>query len=190
MLLCAALLTAAGCSSSTTARSPSASGGASSSQSGGESSTRSGHHHHHKEPRPKKRRQQRPANHRPQQIAGIPAVDLPRRALTQGVAFPVGRAQISLSYSSPVRDVPASEFDAVYARYGIQHVPYAHEVDHLISLEVGGSNSIRDLWPERRPMGRPHQGRSREQAPRSDLQRSARTAQSPAPRGDELGRRI
>ena len=24
----------------------------------------------------------------------------------------------------------------------------AHEVDHLISLELGGSNSIRNLWPE------------------------------------------
>jgi hypothetical protein len=36
----------------------------------------------------------------------------------------------------------------VYARYGVAHVPYAHEVDHLISLEVGGSNAITNLWPE------------------------------------------
>jgi hypothetical protein len=27
-------------------------------------------------------------------------------------------------------------------------VRYAHEVDHLISLELGGSNVIRNLWPE------------------------------------------
>ena len=27
-------------------------------------------------------------------------------------------------------------------------VPYQHEVDHLISLELGGSNAIRNLWPE------------------------------------------
>ena len=61
----------------------------------------------------------------------------------------MGRAQICVSgYSSSVRDVPTSESDAVYARYGVEHVPYAHEVDHLISLEVGGSNSIRNLWPE------------------------------------------
>ena len=51
-------------------------------------------------------------------------------------------------YSSSVRDVPDSESEAVYARYGVVHVPYAHEVDHLVSLELGGSNSIRNLWPE------------------------------------------
>jgi hypothetical protein len=33
-------------------------------------------------------------------------------------------------------------------RYDVAHVPYAHEVDHLISLELGGSNIIRNLWPE------------------------------------------
>jgi hypothetical protein len=44
--------------------------------------------------------------------------------------------------------VPTSESDAVYARYHVVHVPYAHEVDHLISLELGGSNAIGNLWPE------------------------------------------
>ena len=38
--------------------------------------------------------------------------------------------------------------EAVYARYGVAHVPYAHEVDHLVSLELGGSNAIANLWPE------------------------------------------
>jgi hypothetical protein len=51
-------------------------------------------------------------------------------------------------YSSSVRDVPDSEKEAVYARYGIPHVAYQHEVDHLVSLEVGGSNAITNLWPE------------------------------------------
>ena len=36
----------------------------------------------------------------------------------------------------------------MYARYHVAHVPYAHEVDHLVSLEVGGSNAITNLWPE------------------------------------------
>ena len=36
----------------------------------------------------------------------------------------------------------------MYARYGIAHVPYQHEVDHLVSLEVGGSNAVTNLWPE------------------------------------------
>jgi hypothetical protein len=39
----------------------------------------------------------------------------------------------------------------VYAEYGItHHEPSEFEVDHLISLELGGSNSIRNLWPESR----------------------------------------
>jgi hypothetical protein len=80
---------------------------------------------------------------------GVPAADLPNRALTPGVALGVGRPQICVpGYASAVRNVPQSETDAVYARYGVAHVPYAHEVDHLISLELGGSNSIRNLWPE------------------------------------------
>jgi hypothetical protein len=51
-------------------------------------------------------------------------------------------------YASRVRDVPESEAEAVYSRYGVAHVPYAHEVDHLVSLELGGSNAIANLWPE------------------------------------------
>ncbi len=60
-------------------------------------------------------------------------------------------------YSSSVRDVPDSEKEAVYARYHVVHVPYAHEVDHLVSLELGGVQ----LHPEplaravRRPVGSP-----------------------------------
>ena len=52
-------------------------------------------------------------------------------------------------YSSSVRDVPEPEKEAAYAEYGIPHVTYQHEVDHLVSLlEVRGSNAITNLWPE------------------------------------------
>jgi hypothetical protein len=47
-----------------------------------------------------------------------------------------------------VRNVPESKKNQVYALYGITRVPYGYEVDHLVSLEVGGSNSIKNLWPE------------------------------------------
>jgi hypothetical protein len=74
---------------------------------------------------------------------------LPLHTLTPGDTFPVGAATICVSgYSARVRDVPQSRSDAVYARYGVVHTPYAHEVDHLISLELGGSNAVRNLWPE------------------------------------------
>ncbi len=52
-------------------------------------------------------------------------------------------------YSKSVRDVPTSVKDQVYAEYGIpSHKPGEYEVDHLISLELGGSNDSANLWPE------------------------------------------
>jgi hypothetical protein len=52
-------------------------------------------------------------------------------------------------YSSSVRNVPESEKNQVYAEYGISsHTTGEYEVDHLVSLELGGSNDISNLWPE------------------------------------------
>ncbi len=60
------------------------------------------------------------------------------------------KAQICQSgYASSVRNVPQSEKDQVYAEYGITHHSTGqYEVDHLVSLELGGSNDISNLWPE------------------------------------------
>lgn len=110
-------------------------------------------------PKPASHNGQQEHHHRPRgqspdpshkhRVAGIPAVDMPNRALTPGVALHVGAARVCVSgYASRVRDVSDSDKAAVYARYGIEWVPYKHEIDHLISLELGGSNSIRNLWPE------------------------------------------
>jgi hypothetical protein len=52
-------------------------------------------------------------------------------------------------YSSSVRNVPTSGKDQVYSEYGVRsHSPGQYEVDHLISLELGGSHDIANLWPE------------------------------------------
>ena len=53
-------------------------------------------------------------------------------------------------YSASVRNVPKSVKDAVYAAYGMQPgiAPCPCEVDHLISLELGGSNDKENLWPQ------------------------------------------
>ncbi len=52
-------------------------------------------------------------------------------------------------YSSKVRNVTTAVKDQVYAEYGITHHSAGeYEVDHLVSLELGGSNSIANLWPE------------------------------------------
>ena len=45
--------------------------------------------------------------------------------------------------------MPESEKEQVYAEYGISsRVPGQYEVDHIVSLELGGSNDIANLWPE------------------------------------------
>ena len=52
-------------------------------------------------------------------------------------------------YSQSVRNVPTSEKNQVYAEYGIlSHTAGQYEVDHLVPLELGGSNDIANLWPE------------------------------------------
>jgi hypothetical protein len=70
--------------------------------------------------------------------------------VTPGATFRVSVATICRSgYSSSVRDVPESEKNQVYAEYGITHrTTGQYEIDHLISLELGGSNAISNLWPE------------------------------------------
>jgi hypothetical protein len=81
----------------------------------------------------------------------VAANGLPDPACTPGVILPAAtKDQICVSgYSTTVRNVSTSEKDAVYAEYGItSHTTGAYEVDHLISLELGGSNDIGNLWPE------------------------------------------
>jgi hypothetical protein len=76
---------------------------------------------------------------------------LPNPALTPGVADPsVTVDQLrSPAFIKAARNVPAPEKAKVYAEYGIKtHRPGQYEVDHLISLELGGSNDIRNLWPQ------------------------------------------
>ena len=52
-------------------------------------------------------------------------------------------------YTKQVRHVMKATKDQVYDAYGIDHrYPGQYEVDHLISLELGGSNDIKNLWPE------------------------------------------
>jgi hypothetical protein len=73
------------------------------------------------------------------------------KACTPGaVIASATKAQICKpGYSSSVRNVPESEKNQVYAEYGIAtHITGQYEVDHLISLELGGSNDIANLWPE------------------------------------------
>jgi hypothetical protein len=62
-------------------------------------------------------------------------------------------------YTKCIRNVSTAVKKQVYASYGLagNHTGYCDsqqgcEIDHLISLELGGSNDARNLWPE------PYQG--------------------------------
>lgn len=76
---------------------------------------------------------------------------LPDSACTPGAIFPDATTEqiCAPGYSKNVRNVPDSVKEQVYSEYGIKsRAPGQYEVDHLISLELGGSNDIANLWPE------------------------------------------
>ncbi len=76
---------------------------------------------------------------------------LPDPACSPGAILPdATKEKICVpGYSGETRNVPETEKNQVYAEYGIAtHKAGEYEVDHLISLELGGSNDIANLWPE------------------------------------------
>jgi len=77
---------------------------------------------------------------------------LPDHACSPGAVFTDATvAQICVSgYTKTVRNVPTSLRKKVFAEYGIAlPVPFgSYENDHIIPLELGGSNDIANLFPE------------------------------------------
>ncbi len=79
------------------------------------------------------------------------ALELPNASMTPGAiasSDPVVVCQYG--YASAHRNVPYAVRDRVYNEYGI---PRGHRkglrVDHLIPLEIGGANDVRNLWPQK-----------------------------------------
>jgi hypothetical protein len=55
-------------------------------------------------------------------------------------------------YTERVRPVPDALRRRVYESYGIaRHAPREYEIDHLVPLDIGGSNAQRNLWPQPGP---------------------------------------
>jgi hypothetical protein len=85
-----------------------------------------------------------------------PSAALPNDRWTPGNALPVTPAQVCVpGYASRTR-MPLTTWKQVapqvFRTYGIpwsQHSAY--ELDHLIPLELGGSNAVDNLWPEPHP---------------------------------------
>ena len=77
---------------------------------------------------------------------------VPNPALTPGVINPAATLAIICvkGYTSQlgVRSVTDATKAKVFAAYGVDPKADQFEVDHLISLELGGSNDIKNLWPQ------------------------------------------
>jgi hypothetical protein len=77
---------------------------------------------------------------------------MPNRKLTPGVVDPAATVAIvcTPNYTAGARNVTESMKNEVFVRYGIVDVGVhgLYEVDHLISLEIGGANDVKNLWPQ------------------------------------------
>lgn len=75
---------------------------------------------------------------------------LPDSTCTPGAILTTDPSVFCVSgYTQTVRNVSDSVRRQVFAEYGIDYSLHGnYEVDHLISLELGGSNDISNLWPE------------------------------------------
>lgn len=77
------------------------------------------------------------------------ALTLPNRALTPGATRPVTLREICTPGSAgKARAVTSATKRAVFRTYRVTPTPGTYEVDHLISLELGGSNELANLWPQ------------------------------------------
>lgn len=75
---------------------------------------------------------------------------LPDSACTPGAVLTTNTSVVcKVGYTKTVRDVSEATKKKVFAEYGIPYIQHSnYEVDHLISLEIGGGNDISNLWPE------------------------------------------
>ncbi len=78
---------------------------------------------------------------------------LPDRACTPGAVATTDLAVICHTSTRGRREVSRQTRRAVFVAYGLppREPSGAYEVDHLIPLELGGSNDARNLWPEAAP---------------------------------------
>jgi len=95
-------------------------------------------------------------------ISMASAAQLPERTRTPGAIATSSTAVVCRpGYAHAARNVPYRVRDAVYTAYGL---PRSHRtpsggyvgprrgyvIDHLVPLELGGANDVRNLWPQPR----------------------------------------
>lgn len=80
----------------------------------------------------------------------------PDRNLTPGESDPNATVEkvCTAGYTATVRHVTVQDKKEVFKAYGVPYEPQKYEVDHFISLELGGVNRVAgksitaNLWPE------------------------------------------
>lgn len=76
----------------------------------------------------------------------------PNSKLTPGAVRTTSKQNICETRTPSLRHVPASIRRQVFAEYKIDctknQCGKEYEVDHLISLEIGGTNDLANLWPQ------------------------------------------
>lgn len=79
-----------------------------------------------------------------------PGLVLPDPDLSPGAVLPAGPAEICVpGYTRKVRNVSTATKNKVYADYHISHHGTGeYEIDHIVPLELGGSNDISNLFPQ------------------------------------------
>lgn len=80
----------------------------------------------------------------------LDADTMPNGSLTPGATRQVTMSQVCLlPQEEVVRDVSASLRQRVFQEYGIANArPEDYEIDYLIAPRLGGTEDIRNLWPE------------------------------------------
>jgi hypothetical protein len=74
---------------------------------------------------------------------------VPKTTLTPGETRSVSIDDVCRGSADESADVPPSVRQAVFQEYGIRGArANAYEVDYLITPQLGGASSIRNLWPE------------------------------------------
>ncbi|HSB11751.1 MAG TPA: HNH endonuclease [Blastocatellia bacterium] len=74
---------------------------------------------------------------------------LPNPKLTPGDTLNTSKDDLCVyGYSSPAQKIPMRLKIQVFEGYGISATAVGYNVDHLIPVDLGGSNSMKNLWPQ------------------------------------------
>ena len=75
--------------------------------------------------------------------------NMPNPTLTPGATLRVTREDLCRSgYKSPARKLPITLKRQIFDRYGLRAGAVGYNVDHLIPVSLGGSNSPKNIWPQ------------------------------------------